>query len=250
MLPMRSEAVFVAVLVLFVLASTGCGAKAKAENRRLRDALERAAQRALAVRSEYFEATRLLEESKRALAAQEKSMGELSSKVNEAEARNAVLRAELLRLENPEDTAFADAEAASHAGERSKALRCYKAFARDFPQSLRREAAEAEAKGIERAVAREKWESEAPARAQAAAAAWAARAQQDYAKGLLAGIAFARVSENELVSEAQLDRQVAFWKRSAQTSPDMYEKGYRHGFQDHYWVSRRLKSVLDRRADE
>lgn len=234
-MPMNPKVLIPALLGLCSLVSTGCGGKGEAENRRLRGELQQMEQRIMAARSELPGARESLAASKAAVAEQERAIGDLSAQVKDAEAANAARRAAVLRLESPEDTAFAEAEAAGKAGDKSKALASYRAFARDFPSSSRHEAAEVEARQLEKSIARDKWESEAPARARAAAAAQAARAQQDYAAGYQQGLGFGRVYENKLISEAQLDRLVNLYRRNARTSPDVYEMGFRNGFHENYW---------------
>jgi len=156
----------------------GCG-QSKAERQRAIKEIQDTKQKSIDASGQLDAANQKIASLNSSLAAQEKNIQGLNDSVQAAVVSNAAKDAQIDRLMNLEETAFADAQAADKAGDNAKILTAYKAFVRDFPFSSKIAVAQARIKEVEQLLGNQVNEKTRQQRAAANAAALQAQEDAD-----------------------------------------------------------------------
>ena len=157
---------------------TGCGVS-QSEHQRVENELQQTKQKSADASTELETGKQKVASLTTSLAEQEKTIQALNDSVKAAEASNAAKDAQIDRLMNLEESAFADAQAADKAGDNTKTLTTYKAFVRDFPFSSKIAVAQARINEVEQLFRNQANEKTSQQRAAANAAALQAQEDAD-----------------------------------------------------------------------
>ena len=168
-----------------VVILTGCGVS-QSEHQRVKNELQQTKQKSADATAELDAAKQKVASLNNSLAEQDKTIQALNDSVKAAEASNADKDARAQRLDNLEESTFADAESLYQSGDSTKALTAYKAFARDFPFSPKVAAAQSKAMEIQQDFANQKKD----------AARQIAEIQRAYANGYNLGLAKGQLWKN------------------------------------------------------
>jgi uncharacterized coiled-coil protein SlyX len=217
-----------------VVILTGCGVS-QSEHQRVKNELQQTKQKPADASAELDAAKQKVASLNNSLAEQDKTIQGLNDSVKAAEASNAAKDAQIERLMNPEESAFADAQAADKIGDNTKTSAAYKAFVRDFPFSSKVALAQARIKEIDQIFAGQKKE----------VARQKAEVQQAYANGYNRGLASGQLwknaqsvngtifSKDEVAYHFQQDYQTdlsKFYPNAPDELAQNFKLGYATGF--------------------